>query len=117
MREEFKVLISDKVNSYALFLSVACIVLGLLFFVVKVWSLPPLLPLFYNRPWGIAQLGTPLHLLLLLLLDLAILIVNLTLALKLYKSIILLSRILLWISVLVSLLSTTVVIRVILLIS
>lgn len=117
MKQELIALLADRVNKYGYFSSLILIGLGFIVFLVKVWSLPPLLPLFYNRPWGMAQLGSPIHLLLLLLLGAAILIVNVTLALKLYRSIILLSRILLWASLLIWLLTTTVVIRVILLVS
>lgn len=117
MREEFRVLLSDRVNRYGLFLSLGLSIAGLVFFLIKVWSLPPFVPLFYNRPWGFPQLATPIHLLLLLLGSLAVLSINLVLALKLHRSIVLLSRILLWVSVLTSLLATTTVVRVSILIS
>ena len=117
MKDEFKILLLDKANRYALVLSVTCILLELIFFTIKVWSLPPVLPLFYNRPWGTPQLGTPLQLFLLLVLNIAIVVINLTFSLKLYKQIILLSRVLLWISVLISLLTATTTIRIIFLIS
>lgn len=117
MREEFKVLLFDRVNKYGLILSLLFIVAGFIVFFINVWHLPPLLPLFYNRPWGVAQLAQPRELLFLLLASLGILVINLTLSLALYKNILLLSRILVWVSVLISLLVTTAVVRVIFLIS
>lgn len=117
MKQELTALLADRVNKYGFFSSLTLIGIGCIAFLIKVWSLPPLLPLFYNRPWGIPQLGSPLQLFFLLLSGLLILIVNTTAALKLYKSVVLLSRILLWVSVLVSLLATTAVIRIILLVT
>lgn len=116
MKEEFKILLSDRMNKYGLFLSIGCILIGFTVFLVMVLRLPPLLPIFYNRPWGQPQLGTPLNLLLLLFMSLAVFFINITLALRFYKSIILLSRILIWVSVLVSLLATVAAIQIILLI-
>ena len=117
MKEEFKILLSDRVNKYGLIVSLLFIAIGFVVFLINVWQLPPLLPLFYNRPWGVPQLGEPMHLLSLLLASLGILVINLTLALALYRNIILLSRMLVWGSALVSLLATTAVVRVIFLIA
>lgn len=117
MQEELRLLLVDRVHRSALFVSIACLVLGLIFFVVRVWNLPPVVPLFYHRPWGLTQLGAPLQLLLLLAGALCIVVLNLTLAMKFYKNVVLLSRILLCIAALVCLLATTTVIRVILLVT
>lgn len=117
MREEFKLLLSDKVHRNGLIVATAIIAIGFIFFLVKVWWLPPLLPLFYHRPWGMPQLGTPWHLFVILLASVGIFLFNLTLSLKLYRQVILLSRILLWVAVLISLLTTTTVIRIILLVT
>jgi len=117
MREEIKLLLVDRVHRSALFVSIACLVLGLIFFVVRVWNLPPVVPLFYHRPWGVTQLGVPLELLLLLSGALCVVALNLTLAMKFYRNTVLLSRILLCVAALVCLLAATTVIRVILLVT
>lgn len=117
MREEFKLLFSDKANKYGFMLSLGLLFFGLLLFLLKAWSLPPLIPLFYSRPWGISQLGTPLSLLFVLLFAFLVEIVNLSISLKLQHSVLILARILFWISMIVALLATTTVIQVILLIA
>ena len=116
MKEEFKLLLSDRVHKYAVILSIISILVGFIFFLIFVWNLPPLLPLFYNRPWGLPQLGSPIDLLVLLIGVLIIFCINLTLAMRFYRNIVLLSRILLWIAALVSFAGVTAVIRIILLI-
>ncbi|MBI2036494.1 hypothetical protein HYT17_02600 [Candidatus Microgenomates bacterium] len=115
MQEEFKLLFSDKANKYGLLLSLGLLFFGLLIFLLKVWSLPPLVPLFYSRPWGISQLGTPLSLLLVLLFGFLVVTINLSISLKLWRNMLILTRILFWVSVVVALLATTTVIQVILL--
>lgn len=117
MKEQFKLLLVDRVHRSALFVSIAAIILGFIFFVVRVWNLPPVVPLFYHRPWGLTQLGTPIELLLLLAAALCTVVLNLTLAMKFYKNVVLLSRILLCVAALVCLLATTTIIRVILLVT
>lgn len=117
MGEKLSLLLSDRINRYAFFSSIGVIVVGLTFFLINVWTLPPLVPIFYNRPWGLPQLGSPIHLLLLIFASIAVFVLNITIALAFQRNVILLSRILLWIAVLVSLLSTTAVFRVILLVT
>lgn len=117
MRKEFKLLLFDRVNKYGLYVSVGFILFGFIFFFLRVLELPPLVPIFYNRPWGPAQLGSPMSLLLLLFSSLIIFLVNLALAMKLYSKIVLLPRILIWVSVLTCFLVTTTVVRIILLIA
>jgi|SRR5581483_4808443 len=117
MREELKLLLTDKGNRYALFLSLGILLVGLIFYLVKLGQLPPLLPIFYNRPWGMPQLGSSFSLLFLLLFALFVVMINLTCAINLRKTIILLSRTLLWVSVLISLLTATAIIHIILLIT
>lgn len=117
LQKELKNLLADRVHRYAIALSILFFFLGLVILLVKIWSLPPLLPLFYHRPWGTQQLGTPQQLLLVLALSGLVLVANLAMSMVLYKNVILLSRILLWVSVLTSFLAALAVVRVILLIS
>ena len=117
MRDNLKTLFADRLNRYGLFLSLAFLLVGMIVFLMKVWSLSPLVPLFYNRPWGLSQLGKPIQLLSLLLLSLGVLIINIACSLKLFKEAILLPRILLWVSVLVSILATIAVLQAIFLVT
>ncbi len=117
MREEFKLLFSDRANKYGLLLSLGLLFFGLIIFLLKVWSLPPLIPLFYSRPWGISQLGTPLSLFFVLLFAFLVVIINLSISVKLQHSVLILARILFWVSMVVAFLTTTTVIQVILLIT
>lgn len=116
MREDIKLLLSDKVHKYGLFLSIGITLIGIIFFLLNMRDLPPLLPVFFNRPWGTAQLGSSLHILLLILFGIGVFFINLACAVRLYRSIILLSRILIWTSVITAFLTTTAVIRIILLV-
>lgn len=117
MKEELNYLLTDKGNKYGVYISIGLILIGLIVFFLRMPKLPPLLPFFYNRPWGTAQLGEPLALLFLLIASTVVFIVNMALATKLYKSVALLARMLIWVATLVSLLATTTVVRVIFLIS
>lgn len=117
MKEDLKKLLSDRGNKYAVFLALGLIFLGLTLFLIKVWSLPPLVPLFYNRPWGLSQLTEPNKVLFFLLFALGTVILNVVFSLRLSKEIVLLTRILLWVSVLISLLATTAVIRILFLVT
>lgn len=117
MSEEFKLLLADKMNRYGIVVSILVLLFGFILFAFKVWRLPPFVPIFYHRPWGMPQLGMPYHLLIVLGCSLGLLVVNVTIAQMLHRSIILLSRILIWVSVLISLLTTIAVVRVLFLLT
>lgn len=110
-------MLSDRVNRYGLVLSILILLFGFVTFGAKVWSLPPLVPIFYHRPWGMQQLGMSYHLLIVLGCALGLLIINLTIAQMLHRTIVLLSRILVWVSVLISLLSVIAIVRVLFLVA
>lgn len=107
MREGLKILFSDRGLSLAILFSLS----GFIVFIIHAWSLPPVVPLFYNRPWGTSQLGTPLQLFLLLVSGTCVLLANVAVAVMVYKKNILLARILIWVSALISLLTTAAVVR------
>ena len=117
MREDFRLLLSDRVNRYGLGISTIVLLVGFTMFAFKVWDLPPLVPIFYHRPWGEPQFGLPFHLPLVLLGGIGVLIINVTLARAVHKTIILLARTLIWVSVLVSLLATIAVLEVLFLVA
>lgn len=79
--------------------------------------LPPQLPLFYSRPWGEEQLATPSFLLLLPLGALVIGFLNIGMAGFLFEEFPFLARILIWSSVLVSLISAITVFKIVTLIT
>lgn len=59
------------------------VVAGLLLFV---WTrLPPQLPLYYSKPWGVEQIGTPLELAAVVVSSLVLFIINTTAAALLYR--------------------------------
>ena len=111
MREGLKILLSDRGFSLAILFTL----IGFMVFIIHAWSLPPVVPLFYNRPWGTSQLGTPLELFLLLVSSTCVFLANVVVAARMYKKNVLLARILIWVSALISLLATTAVVRTILL--
>ena len=58
-------------------------IIGLLLFV---WTrLPPQLPLYYSRPWGTEQIGTPWHLAAVVGASLLLFFINTTIAALLYR--------------------------------
>lgn len=57
-------------------LTIASIVLSAVIFLWRYSTLPPLLPLWYGKPWGTDRLAPPLWLLLLPIASLVILIIN-----------------------------------------
>ncbi len=70
------------------------VIIGLLLFV---WTrLPPLVPLYYSRPWGTEQIGTPLQLALVVGASLFLFFVNTTAAAQLYQHDHFLGRLLFW---------------------
>lgn len=117
MRAELKSLLTSRVYRYGFILSIVFILSGFSFLLIKVWSLPPVVPLFYQRPWGQSQLGAPMQLFFLLLGALLVFGVNLSLSIKIHRTSALLCRILLWVSVLTSFLAATAVVRIILLVT
>lgn len=95
----------------------ASLLMNLATFFVAFYSqkyLPPVVPLFYSRPWGKDQLTSPLFLVLLPVLSVLVLTINTLLSSLVSEK--LLQRSLLAASLVVSLLSTIAVFKVILLI-
>jgi hypothetical protein len=117
MKKHLKAILVDRVIKFAVYINCALLIFGLVIFVIKVRSLPPLLPLFYHRPWGEAQFGSPLHLGLICLAGIVVFFINLSFAIKLYQNNQILSRILVWMSTLIAFLCAMTLLRVILLIT
>lgn len=104
-------------DSFARLLLGASLLLNLATFLVALYAqkyLPPVVPLFYSRPWGKDQLASPVYLVLLPVLSVLALAVNALIANLVSEK--LLQRSLLAASLVVSLLSSIAVLKVILLI-
>lgn len=96
---------SDFVVRSGFFAGVIIIAFSFLFLVLRFNQLPPELPLFYSRPWGDEQLGKPPHLFILPGGASLVLLINTYLAFRLSERELLLSRILLVSSVVVTIIS------------
>lgn len=117
MREALSYLKSDRVLKYA-FLSSTILLLGQIFFLlVSYVNLPPLVPLYLQRPWGITQIAQKTQILLLPLITISLIFFNSLFAARFYKENPLASRILLWGESLFSLLILLAVVRIILLVT
>lgn len=83
------------------------LVIGIEFFYAwyKYGDLPPQIPLFYSRPWGEEQLAGSLNIFLLPIFSLVFLLINNLLAVFFLKSISLLSRLLVILSLIFSIFS------------
>ena len=116
VREQSEVVWQDPLCGGALRLTLVfwLVAVGLLLWQYN--NLPPQVPLFYSRPWGEAQLATPLGLILLPGLTFLVLMINALLAGVVFTSFKLLARMLLVGSALTGFLATFSLIRIFLLI-
>lgn len=117
MKEKFFNLFRNPSFKTAIQGSFFCNFLSLLVLLLKWNSLPPQLPLFYSLPWGEAQLGSPSQLLILPTASLFIFGLNSLFASSFLDKEPLISKMLLWIAFLNSLLATITLIKIIFLIS
>lgn len=92
MKEFFKTISSDKILRFGMLFSLCLILLSLLYSGLMYNSLPPVLPLYNQMPWGEDRLGVKLELFILPGLALAVLLLNSLLAYILYDRMPLVSR-------------------------
>jgi hypothetical protein len=116
IREQSEVIWRDNICGIALRLALGFLVISLLTLTWFFRKLPAQVPLFYSRPWGEAQLVSPLWLSLLPLITLVVLVINTLIGGLLFTTDKLLSRILLATSALGGFLSSFSLIRIVLLI-
>lgn len=116
MKEALFYLKEDKVLKFAFLSSSFLLLLQILFLIFTYKNLPPLIPLYLQRPWGQSQIAPQIQIFLLPALTLFLIIFNTFLSTFLYKESPLLSRILLWGQAIFCLLATLAVVRIILLI-
>ena len=117
MKEIFKQIKADKINRWGLSTVVAILIIELAFIALFYFSLPPVIPLFNQMPWGESRLGTKPAIFLPTMITFAFLILNFSLITRLYEKIPLVSRMLSVTTLLIALLSLIFIVRTILLIT
>lgn len=105
MKNLFKYVKSDKIIKGSFQLSTILLLSQIVYTAFSYFSLPPIVPLFNQLPWGEARLGQKYEIFIPCMLALLVLISNLFLINALYEKLPLLSRILSITTLLVSILS------------
>ncbi len=105
MKEIFNLALNDKITKYGLILSGIFLLLNIVSIGIFYFSLPPLVPVFNQMPWGEKRLGIKLTIALPAILATSFLFLNFFTSANLYGKTPLLSRILSITAFLVSLLS------------
>ena|SRR5258708_5273769 len=111
MKKFFKYAKADRIIKWSLTAALLILIAELGYIGIFYFSLPPVLPLFNQMPWGQDRLGTRVEILLPVLITVSFFIINLILALKMYEKMPLVSRIVSITTVLISLLSFIFVVR------
>jgi hypothetical protein len=84
---------SDSVVRYSFFIGICIVGLGFLLVFINFKRLPPALPLFYSRPWGDPQLGSPIELFILPSGMFFVFVLNTFVSLLIYEKDLLLARV------------------------
>jgi hypothetical protein len=105
MKEIFKHVKGDKIIKWGLTTVVAILVLEIAWIALFYFSLPPVIPLFNQMPWGESRLGAKPAIFLPTMITLAFLMLNFSLITRLYEKIPLVSRMLCVTTLLIALLS------------
>lgn len=117
MKETFNQVKADKIIRWGLTTVTIIIIVELAIIALFYFSLPPVIPLFNQMPWGENRLGTKPAIFLPPMITFAFLFLNFSLITRLYEKIPLVSRMLTITTLLISLLSLIFIIRTILLIT
>jgi hypothetical protein len=112
-----KYLLSDTYILYASVFALLSNFFAFVFIFFQINKLPPQIPFFYSRPWGEEQLAPPVYLIFLPIISFLFYIINLIVSFRFSNKDILLSRILLIGSLVISVLSFIASFRIINLIS
>lgn len=116
--KRFKLFLNaDPIIRFSFLVSLIIALLTFFFLIVQFNRLPPELPLFYSRPWGDEQLGKPSHLFVLPGGAFFILLINSYLGFLFSEQELLLSKILLISSVIVSIISFIALFKIIMLVT
>lgn len=105
MKKLFKYVKSDKIIRLSMTISLVLLVLETIYICLFFTSLPEVLPLYNQMPWGEARLGTRIELFLPVVVTFLFLIFNFFLLNKLYERMPLMSRILSITTILITALS------------
>jgi hypothetical protein len=95
----------------------ACVVISILCIAWRWWQLPPVVPLWYSRPWGLEQLASPFWLFLLPLGGLVIYFINLTVSIYITAQYLIFTQMLFLSSLLVNILSLVTLIKILFLVT
>jgi hypothetical protein len=105
MNGVYKTVLSDKIAKWGLMLSGIILFLEIIYIGIFYFSLPPLLPIYNQLPWGEERLGSRFEIFLPFLLTLIFFIFNFFLIARLHEKLPLLSRMLSITTFLISILS------------
>ena len=111
MKEIFKHVKGDKIIKWGLSTVVIIIIVEIAIVAIFYFSLPPVIPLFNQMPWGESRLGTKPAIFLPTMIAVAFLILNFSLITRLYEKIPLVSRMLCITTLLIALLSFIFIVR------
>jgi hypothetical protein len=96
---------------------IACFIISLLFIIWQWKRVPPLVPLWYSRPWGTDQLASPIWLFLLPLGGLLIYFINLSVSMYITAQYLIFTQMLFLSSLLVNILSLVTLVKILFLIT
>lgn len=116
MLKTLSYLTNDKGLKFAFWSNFAILGVQLLLIVISYKTLPPIIPLYLQRPWGLAQVTGKIYLFLIPGLVLGLAVLNTFLSLYFYSESPLVSRILLWGQLLFSCLTTIAMLKIIFLV-
>jgi hypothetical protein len=91
----------------------ACVLIGLILIAWKWTSLPPKIPIWYSRPWGASELGSPVWLFLFPIVGLVCYFINLGISMYLMGEYLIFTQILFLSSMLVNILSLVALIKIV----
>lgn len=111
MNAGFKLIMSDKIAKWSLMASGILLLLELIYIGFFYFSLPPLLPIFNQLPWGEPRLGPKFAIFIPVVLSITFFIINFSVVTRLHEKLPLLSRMLSITTFLISILSFFFIIR------
>jgi len=111
MKEFFKDIRNDKTITFAILINIFLIIATILYILFFYRSLPPLVPVFNQLPWGEQRLGQTFTIFVPAGISLLILTVNVFASALIYKRIPLISRMLAGVSLLIAILTFILAIR------
>lgn len=105
MNDIYRIVLNDKIIKTGMAIAMVIIIIEMLVIAILFFSLPPLVPIYNQLPWGAQRLGNTHTLFFPSLLSLLFFIINFYMIIKLHEKTPLLSRILSITTLLISILS------------